>query len=93
MSAIAWTGIIIGGFIALLIGYYVFLLVAKVIITLLPIVLSLLFGGILGWWTGGALGGIVFFISIVLAFIFHDKWESSDLYQKIEDYFDKKTTI
>lgn len=93
MSAIAWFGIIIAGIIALTIAYYVFFIAAKVFLTLLPIALILLVGGVIGWMTGGILGGVIFFFSIVAAFVVHDKWEGSDLYQKIEVFFDKKTTV
>ena len=86
MSAVAWFGIILAGVIALIIAYYAFFLVAKTVITLLPAISVILLGGIIGWNVGSIMGGILFFISLVLAPLVHEKWESSDLYQKLEKY-------
>ncbi len=93
MSAITWLAIIIGGLVLLILAYYAILVFAKAVISLFPVILSLLIGGTIGWLIGGIIGGIIFFISIVIAFVSLDKWEGSDLYQKIENYFDKKTRI
>ena len=93
MNALAWLGIIVGGVVLAILTYYAFMLFAKVVITLLPIIVILVVGGVMGMLTGGLIGGIIFFVSIVLAFVAHDKWEGSDLYQKIEGYFEKKTSV
>ncbi|RKY81897.1 hypothetical protein DRP98_09695 [candidate division KSB1 bacterium] len=93
MSALAWLGIIIAGVIILIIAYYAFFLIAKITITLLPAIILVLIGGLIGYSIGGLFGGVIFFISIVFAFWGHDKWESSDLYQKMEKWFDRNTSI
>ncbi len=93
MDALTWLVVIIISVIGLIIAYYAFFVIVKIAITLLPAIAFVTIGGLIGLAIGGALGGIIFFISIIGAFKIHSKWEGSDLYHKIELWFDKKTTI
>jgi len=61
--------------------------------TFLPALTIILIGAYIGFRQGGFSGGIIMFISIIIALISHDKWENSDFYQKIEKFFEKNTSV
>ena len=93
MTFLEWFGIFVVAVILVATGYYLFFVLGKVILTLLPMAVVLAISGFLGWEIGGVGGGVVFFVGVVIAFYVHDKWEGSELYQKIEKYFDETTGV
>lgn len=93
VSAGLWAAILLIGLILLVLAYYVLLTTAKAVIILAPVIISLTGGALLGGLVGGVTGGAIFAASIILGIGWHQIWEGSALYQKIEEYFERKTDI
>lgn len=91
MSAVLWFGVLVGGLLVLAAIYFCLIIAVKAFITLLPAFLIILTGIIFAFAVGGILGAVGLLASIFGAFIAHDRWEGTELYARIEAYFERKT--